>query len=86
MADFGGRFLLHGGRLTALEGQWPGDVIIIEFPSHQVALDWYHSPVYQEILHLRTEHSEGIVAIVDDGELPGYRAADKLDHLVATGG
>lgn len=85
VAEFGGKFIMHGGRLTALEGQWPGDVIIIEFPSHQAALDWYHSPTYQQILHLRTDHSEGIVAIVD-GEVPGYRASEKLDHLVATGG
>ena len=77
---FGGEFVIHGGDLTAKEGEWPGDVIMIRFPSKQAALDWYDSPAYQAIIPLRAEHSEGIIAIVE-GEAPGYRATAKLQKI-----
>lgn len=41
MAPYGGRFLIHGGRLTPLEGEWDGDLIVIEFPDHEAAVAWY---------------------------------------------
>ena len=31
LAPFGGRFLIHGGDKTVLEGAWPGDVIVVAF-------------------------------------------------------
>jgi len=37
LEPFGGRFLVHGGRLEVLEGKWPGDLIIIEFPDRETA-------------------------------------------------
>ncbi|MDP3890765.1 DUF1330 domain-containing protein [Nocardioides sp.] len=81
LAEFGGRFIVHGGQLTPLEGTWDGDLVVIEFPSRAAALEWYDSPAYQAILPLRTEHSDGIATIVD-GVQPGYRAADKLAQLL----
>lgn len=82
ITPYGGRFLVHGGTITGLEGEWPGDIVIVEFPSREAALDWYASPAYQEILPLRTEHSTSIAAIVD-GLPGGYRATDKLAELGA---
>ncbi|KRF20023.1 hypothetical protein ASG90_19750 [Nocardioides sp. Soil797] len=82
LAPFAGEFIIHGGTLTAMEGEWPGDVIIIRFPDQRAAREWYDSPAYQAILPLRTEHSDGIVAIVE-GEAPGYRAAGKLERQSA---
>jgi len=80
--EYGGRFLVHGSRLTPLEGEWPGDVIIIEFGSREAAERWYDSPAYQRILPLRTENSDGVAAIVDGVE-PGYRAASAVAKLLA---
>ncbi|MBB3036874.1 DUF1330 domain-containing protein [Hoyosella altamirensis] len=80
LEPFGGRFLVHGGALTAMEGEWPGDVIIIEFPSRDDAFAWYNSSAYQEILPLRTEHSNGIAAVIE-GVPQGYRATEKLSQL-----
>lgn len=79
LEPFDGEFLIHGGRLDALEGEWDGDVIIIRFPDRGAAHDWYVSPAYRAILPLRTDHSDGIVAIVE-GEAPEYRAAGKLER------
>ena len=77
LAPYGGRFLVHGGELTPAEGTWDGDIVIIEFPSGADAAAWYESPAYQEILPLRTEHSQSIAAIVA-GVPEGYRAVDKV--------
>lgn len=81
LAPYGGRFLVHGGELTPAEGTWEGDIVIIEFPDPAAAKAWYESPAYQEILPLRTEHSQSIAAMVE-GVPTGYRAVDKLAVLM----
>lgn len=83
LAPFGGRFLVHGGEIHGVEGEWDGDVIVIEFPDHESAVRWYESPAYQAILPLRTGHSNGIAAIVD-GVPTGYQATDGLAALLAS--
>jgi len=82
LAPFGGRFLVHGGRLVGLEGAWDGDVVVIELPSLEEARRWYDSPAYQAILPLRTAHSESIACLIE-GVPAGYRAVDKLAALLA---
>ena len=77
LAPFGGRFLIHGGEKTVLEGCWPGDLIVIAFPDRRKAHAWYASTAYQRILALRKDHAEGDVIIVD-GVSPGHRATDIL--------
>ena len=81
LAPYGGHFLVHGGKLTPAEGEWTGDVIIIEFPDEQSAVAWYGSPAYQDILPLRTRNSHGMAALVR-GVPVGYRAVDKLAELL----
>lgn len=82
LAPFGGRFLVHGGEVAGVEGEWDGDVIVIGFPDRESARGWYGSPAYQEILPLRTGHSEGIAAIVS-GVPSDYQATDGLAALLA---
>ena len=82
LAPYGGRFLVHGGRVSAVEGAWDGDLVVIAFPDRAAAREWYDSPAYQEILPLRLEHSQSIAAVVD-GVPPGYQATDKLAELLA---
>jgi len=40
-------FLAIHGRQEVLEGPKNEDIIILEFPSYEAALAWYHSPEYQ---------------------------------------
>ncbi|MFZ3395345.1 DUF1330 domain-containing protein [Rhodococcus sp. 7Tela_A2] len=47
---FDGRFLVHGTDPHVLEGEWPGHLVLIEFPDLERARGWYDSPEYQEIL------------------------------------
>jgi uncharacterized protein (DUF1330 family) len=80
LAPFQGRFLVHGARVEIVEGSWPGNVIVIEFPDRKTARAWYESPAYQKILPLRTANSECDVVLVD-GVPDGYRATDTLARL-----
>lgn len=80
MRPYAGRFLVHGGAKTELEGQWPGDLIIIAFPDMDQARAWYHSDGYQEILPLRTRNSIG-VALLIEGVPEDYSAISKLAVL-----
>lgn len=80
--EFGGRFLVHGGTLHPREGEWNGDLVVVEFPGLDAAREWYDSPGYREILPLRTDNSRSMTAIVE-GVPGGYRAARKLEERVA---
>ncbi|MEU6982977.1 DUF1330 domain-containing protein [Streptomyces sp. NPDC046324] len=72
---FGGRFLVHGApEREVREGEWPGDLVMIAFPSMDDARAWYDSAAYQELIPLRARHIPGDVLLVD-GVAPGYDPA-----------
>ncbi|GAB7029801.1 DUF1330 domain-containing protein [Streptomyces sp. NPDC021749] len=71
---FGGRFRVHNAQVEVREGEWPGFVVVIEFPGIEEARAWYDSPAYQEILPLRTRHIEGDCVLVP-GVADGYDAS-----------
>ncbi|RJL22950.1 DUF1330 domain-containing protein [Bailinhaonella thermotolerans] len=71
LASHGGRFLVRGGAVEVREGTWPGDVILVEFPSMRHARDFYDSAAYQEILALRTDHLDGDLILVEGVEPAG---------------
>lgn len=52
---FGGRYLIRGGRVERLEGDWqPVRPVVIEFPSFDQAKQWYESAEYQALIALRS--------------------------------
>jgi uncharacterized protein (DUF1330 family) len=55
IAKYDGRYLVRGGRVEPIEGEWPAAkmVVIVEFPSMQRAQEWYHSPEYAKALEVR---------------------------------
>ena len=78
MDPFDGRFLVHGAEVEVMEGEWPGTIVILEFPDVDAAKAWYASPAYQAILPLRTDNIDGEVIIVggvDRGYDPARLAA-----------
>lgn len=77
LAPFGGRFIIHGGSKTMLEGQADDDLIVIEFPDKECAEDWYHSDAYQRIIDYRRNNSKGAIFLIDGAET-GHRATDIL--------
>ena len=54
IAAGGGRFLVRGGELAVLEGDWsPKRLVIAEFEDLEAAKRFYESPEYQEVMKLR---------------------------------
>jgi uncharacterized protein (DUF1330 family) len=54
VAAGGGRFLVHGGELAILEGDWrPPRLVMLEFEDLEAAKPWYDSEIYQEARKLR---------------------------------
>lgn len=52
----GGIYRARGGAITVLEGAWePERMVIIEFPSMEDLLAWYHSDDYQPWVQVRQE-------------------------------
>jgi uncharacterized protein (DUF1330 family) len=50
----GGRFVVRGGELAVLEGDWdPSRLVILEFPDLDAVKEWYDSPQYVEARKLR---------------------------------
>jgi uncharacterized protein (DUF1330 family) len=54
VAAGGGRFVVRGGELAVLEGDWhPTRLVVLEFPDLETAKRFYDSPEYQEAKKLR---------------------------------
>jgi uncharacterized protein (DUF1330 family) len=63
---YGGHFIARGGEVTVLEGDLQIErAVILEFPSRQQALDWYHSPAYQALLPLRLRSTTCQFVVLD---------------------
>jgi uncharacterized protein (DUF1330 family) len=54
VAAAGGRFVVRGGELAVLEGDWqPSRLVVLEFEDLEAARRWYRSERYQEARKLR---------------------------------
>jgi len=57
---YGGRFLVRGGAIEALEGEViPKRVVVVEFPDQERARTWWDSPEYAPLKALRKSASRG---------------------------
>ena len=54
IAAYGGKYLVRGGALEALEGTWqPKRVILLQFDSMARLKEWYQSKEYAPLIALR---------------------------------
>jgi len=54
IAAGGGRFVVRGGEIAVLEGDWrPGRLVVLEFEDLDAAKRWYDSPEYRDAKRLR---------------------------------
>jgi uncharacterized protein (DUF1330 family) len=68
IAAAGGRFIVRGGRIDTLEGDWkPARVVVIEFPSYDAARAFYDSALYLEARGKRAGATRKFNAIVVEG-------------------
>ena len=66
IAQYGGRFLVRGGKAEALEGDHePDRLVVIEFSDMAAARRFYESPEYQAIISLRQQASRGRLILVE---------------------
>src|SRR5262249_53445495 len=67
---FGGKFLVRGGKMEAVENKLRSRAVVIEFPSYDAALACYKSPEYQKARVLRLPHGTIDIVVVE-----GYEGA-----------
>ena len=66
IAKYGGRFVVRGGKATALEGEWPERRrVLIEFPSADAARKWFDSPEYEKPKAMRQANSQGRLLLLE---------------------
>ncbi|HKO59021.1 MAG TPA: DUF1330 domain-containing protein [Thermoanaerobaculia bacterium] len=66
VAAFGGRYLVRGGDVQALEGTWEHErMVVVEFPDKAAALAWYESEMYRPLRDLRQASAEAVILIAD---------------------
>lgn len=65
----GGRYLVRGGKVTPIIGDWkPERIILIEFPSANHVKQWWNSPEYKAIAGLREQATQARAIIVEGCE------------------
>ncbi|RMR51949.1 MULTISPECIES: DUF1330 domain-containing protein [Pseudomonas] len=68
---FGGRFIVRGGEVDALEGEKPmGRMVVIAFDNIEQARAWYRSPAYEVIKPIRHKAGKTNVYIVQGIQPP----------------
>jgi len=66
IAKYGGRYLVRGGAIAPLEGDWnPARIVVLEFPDAQRARHWLDSPEYAEARRLRQASASTDMIVVD---------------------
>jgi uncharacterized protein (DUF1330 family) len=63
---FGGRYLVRGNSVEALEGAWEHErMVIVEFPDRASAVAWFESEQYRPLRNLRRESAETVILLAD---------------------
>jgi uncharacterized protein (DUF1330 family) len=56
VAQYGGKYIVRGGRAENLEGDWsPARIVVLEFESVEQAKKWLDSEEYRPAMELRHE-------------------------------
>ncbi len=63
---YGGRYLIRGGAIEVVDGDWvPDRIVVVEFDSVEQARAWLTSPEYAEIREIRMRAANASVIIVE---------------------
>jgi uncharacterized protein (DUF1330 family) len=66
VAQFGGRYIVRGGKMAIVEGEWqPTRIVVLEFGSFDRAVEWWGSQEYAPAKALRQSLSKTDIVIVD---------------------
>jgi uncharacterized protein (DUF1330 family) len=62
----GGEYLVRGGHVDVLEGDWrPNRVVVVRFPSADAAKSWWSSSGYAELKKMRQESAVTEMILVE---------------------
>ena len=66
VAQYGGKYIVRGGRMEILEGDWsPKRVVVLQFESVERAKEWINSQEYSEARALRHKYSVSKAIVVE---------------------
>jgi uncharacterized protein (DUF1330 family) len=66
VAKYGGKFVVRGGQLEMLEGNWaPKRLVVIEFESAERAKQWWVSEDYREAKALRQRTAQTNMIVIE---------------------
>ena len=66
IAAYGGRFLVRGGQVETLEGEWaPERIVVLEFPSVAQAKAWWMSAEYAPAKALRQKSATTRMILIE---------------------
>lgn len=72
LAPYDGKFLVRGGKVETLEGDWmPERFVILEFPSVARAKEWWASPEYRAIVDIRYRNASSRMIVVEGADVTG---------------
>lgn len=82
----GGRFLVRGGEIAVLEGDWcPSRLVVLEFEDLEAAKRWYQSRAYQEARKLRAGAAafRGVAVQGTEAHLPEALSAPRCVRVLS---
>ena len=63
---YSGKFIVRGGSTETLEGDWqPGRVVVLEFPTKELAKQWWESEEYAAAKALRQKNAATKMILVE---------------------
>jgi uncharacterized protein (DUF1330 family) len=66
IAAFNGKFVVRGGKMLTLEGDWnPERIVILEFPTAERAKEWWDSNLYAGAKAIRQRTATTKMIIVE---------------------
>jgi uncharacterized protein (DUF1330 family) len=66
---YGGRYLVRGGEVATLSGDWqPERIVIVEFDGSEQVQEFYASPEFQALLPLREQGTTSRAILVEGYE------------------
>jgi uncharacterized protein (DUF1330 family) len=66
IAQYGGKYLIVGGRVVTEEGAPSKGLVVIQFPSFERAKEWYESPEYSAVRPIRQKAAKSRL-IIEEG-------------------
>ena len=66
IAEFGGKFVVRGGNVVSVEGDWnPGRIVVAQFPDIEAAKAWWNSEGYAEAKRIRQASADTKMIFVE---------------------